>query len=246
MPRAPIDRSVAAVGRALNILEAFGKGDGRVQTLDDLERETGLFKAVICRYLLSFERHGYVTKVAEGKYQLGTAVLRLGRGFEKTFDISQYVMPTLEQLSHATGESASYYVRNNDKRVCLYRVDSPNTVRVHIQPGNLLPLDNTASATILRQFSAGLQQAGAPATWVVTRTNSQQQYASMAAPIFGIDGGLAGALTVSGPSTRFNPTRSPAARKQLLLCAQELSSKLGAPDVGKSSNGRVRRKRKTA
>src|SRR5258706_6362031 len=141
MPRAPIDRSVAAADRALNILEAFGKGDGRVQTLDDLERETGLFKAVICRYLLSFERHGYVTKVAEGQYQLGTAVLRLGRAFEKTFDISQHVMPVLEQLSRATHESVSYYVRNNDKRVCLYRVDSANTVRVHIQPGNLLPLD---------------------------------------------------------------------------------------------------------
>src|SRR3954467_12346613 len=126
MPRAPIDRSVAAADRALNILEAFCSGPGRVQTLDDLEWETGLFKSVICRYLLSFERHGYVTKVEEGKYQLGTAVLRLGRAFERAYDMSQFVMPILQDLSKATGESASYYVRNNDKRLCLYRVDSPS------------------------------------------------------------------------------------------------------------------------
>jgi len=156
MPRAPGDRSVAAADRALHILEAFVKSDGRVQTLDDLEKHTGLFKSVIFRYLLSFERHGYVTKVAEGKYRLGTSVLRLARAFEKTFDISQHVMPVLEQLGKATGESASYYVRNNDRRLCLYRVDSPNLLRVSVQPGSFLPLDQTASGTVLRQFSTGM------------------------------------------------------------------------------------------
>ena len=154
MPRAPIDGSVAAADRALIILEAFGKGGAQVQTLKDLEKETGLFKSVVCRYLLSFECHGYVTKVGEGRYQLGTAVLRLGRMFEKAFDISQHIMPVLERLSRVTGESSSYNVRNNDRRLCLYRVYSPYTLRVSVAAGSFLPMDQSATAPILREFSS--------------------------------------------------------------------------------------------
>lgn len=230
MPRAPIDRSVAAADRALAILEAFGKAGGQVQSLDDLEKETGLFKSVICRYLLSFERYGYVAKVAEGKYRLGTAVLRLGRAFERAFDMSQQVMPVLEHLSKATRESASYYVRNNDKRLCLYRVDSPYLLRVSVQPGRFLPMDQSASAQVLREYAGGLRSAGPPANWVKVKSNAgPERFASMSAPVFGVDGQLAGALTLSGPSSRFNPSRDPAARRALLVAAQSLSLKLGAP-----------------
>jgi DNA-binding IclR family transcriptional regulator len=67
----------------------------------------------------------------------------------------------------------------------------------------------------------------------------------MSAPVFGIDGQLAGALTVSGPSSRFNPARDPAARKKLLVAAQTLSLKLGAPDqVRRGTTNRASPKRK--
>jgi DNA-binding IclR family transcriptional regulator len=240
-----MDRSIAAADRALTILEAFGNGDGSVRTLKELEKETGLFKSVICRYLLSFERRNYVTRLGEGRYQLGTAVSRLRRSFERAVDISQQVMPVLERLSKTTGESASYYVRNVDKRLCLYRVESSNPLRVSVQPGSFLPLDQSASATVLREFSSGIERAGSPESWVRTRSNPALHYASMAAPVFGIEGQLAGALTVSGPSARFNPARDAAVRRKLLLAAQLLSSNLSArtADSDYAEEGAARRKK---
>jgi DNA-binding IclR family transcriptional regulator len=229
MPRELIDRSVAAADRTLDILEAFGRNGGRIQRLEDLAKEAGLSADVVSSYLISFERHGYVTKVAEGKYQLGTAVLRLGRAYDRTFDISQHIMPILEELSSVTGESASYYVRNNDRRLCLYRVDSRHALRVSVTPGSFLPLDQSASGTVLREFWKGQAHAGPPAKWVRARAVPDKHFASMSAPVFGIDGELAGALTVSGPLSRFNPVRDAAACKKLLAAAQRLSAKLGAP-----------------
>ena len=230
MPRAPVDRSVAAVDRALNLLEAFAQAGGTVQSLDDLEEKTRLFKSVICRYLVSLEKHGYVAKVSDGRYQLGTAVLRLGRAYERSFDISRHVMPVLEELSKATSESASYYVRNNDKRLCLYRVDSPYSLRVSVQPGSFLPMDQSATGQVLREFGTGLKHAGRPAHRTKTSTNVGPEHSSsMSSPVFGVDGHLAGALTVSGPTSRFNPGSNDNARSLLLKAAERLSINLGAP-----------------
>jgi len=213
----------------LNLLEAFAEAGGTVQTLDELEQKTKLFKSVICRYLVSLEKRGYVAKVSEGRYQLGTAVLRLGRSFERSFDISRHVMPTLEALARATGESASYYVRNNDKRLCLYRVDSPYSLRVSVQPGSFLPMDQSATGQVLRAFGTGLEHAGPSDQWVRTSTNVGPEHSSsMSSPVFGVDGHLAGALTLSGPTSRFNSTLDKKTQSRLLAAAHALSIKLGA------------------
>jgi DNA-binding IclR family transcriptional regulator len=230
MPKAPVDRSVAAVDRALNLLEAFAEAAGSIQSLDDLEKKTGLFKSVLCRYLMSFEKRGYVAKVGDGKYQLGTAVLRLGRTYERSFDIARHVMPILEELSKATRESASYYVRNNDVRMCLYRVDSPYSLRVSVQPGSFLPMDQSATGQVLRNFGTGMKHVERSADWVKASTNVGPEHSSsMSSPVFGVDGHLAGALTVSGPTSRFKPASNEAARTLLRAAAHNLSIKLGAP-----------------
>ena len=238
MPKAPVDRSVAAVDRALNLLEAFAEGAGAVQSLDELEKKTGLFKSVLCRYLMSFEKRGYVSKISDGKYQLGTAVLRLGRTYERSFDIARHVMPILEDLSKSTSESASYYVRNNDARMCLYRVDSPYSLRVSVQPGSFLPMDQSATGNVLRDFGTGIKHIERSTNWVRTSTNVGPEHSSsMSSPVFGVDGHLAGALTVSGPTSRFNPASNEAAKTLLLKAAHDLSIKLGAqmPDIVRPS-----------
>ena len=64
-----VDRTINAAQRTLSILNAFLTRDGPL-TLGDLESETGLFKSVILRYMLSLEPD-YVTRRQDGLYQLG-------------------------------------------------------------------------------------------------------------------------------------------------------------------------------
>ncbi len=230
MPRTPVDRSVAAVDRTLSILDAFVEGGGS-RTLSQLEEQTGLFKSVICRYMLSFERSGYILKVGEAQYQLGPKAAHLGSTYDRALNLSDVVMPVLEMLAAETTESASFYVHDNGKRLCLYRVDSPRSLRVSVQPGSTLPIDKSATGQVFKLYAVSSTPApDALGDSHITASSNvgPDETSSMSIPIFGLGDRLLGALTVSGPTSRFNPVTQFKARQKLLGAAQKLSVTLGA------------------
>src|ERR1043165_1251012 len=138
-------KGVATADRVLTLLTAFKRGD-RAVSLADLAERTGLVKSTIMRLAVSLERHGLIMRLQDGSYQLGAEVLRLGSTFQHSLDLETHVMPVLQDLVEETEESASFYVRHGNQRLCAYRVDSPHRLRLHIQPGDMLPLDQSAIA----------------------------------------------------------------------------------------------------
>lgn len=230
MPRAPVDRSVAAVDRTLSILDAFVEGGGS-RTLTQLEQQTGLFKSVICRYMLSFERSGYIEKIGEAQYQLGPRASRLGRAHERSLNLSEALMPVLTMLSAETMESASFYIHDSGRRLCLYRVDSPRSLRVSVQPGSSLPIDRSATGQVFKRYV--IKGATAPDKLDDEDITSSSdvgpdETSSMSVPIFGPGERFMGAMTISGPTSRFDPVSHAKARVKLLGAAQKLCIKLGA------------------
>ncbi len=197
---------VEAVERALSILEAFGE-ERRTLTLARLAEETGLYKSTILRLCASLERFGYISRDTEGLYRLGPSVWRLGSVYRRSFDLGEHIRPELRGLVEATGETASFYVREASERVCLYRENSARAIRHHLDEGVRLPLDRGAAAHVLRAFS----DEGDPA--VIAQVRDQGCYVSVgernpelsavAVPLLGRDGDLRGALAVSSPTSRF-------------------------------------------
>lgn len=228
-----IDRSVNAAGRTLALLDAFIDRDAPL-TLADLEAQTGLFKSVILRYMLSLESSRYVHKRPDGRYQLGVRAYQLGCKYESSFNLSERVMPTLEQLTQQTRESSSLYIREGEERICLLRKDSPQLLKASIPPGTRLPLDDSATAQVFKKFSNmspvhwSLEECVCFSSGLPTALIETTRYtASMSAPVFRHDGAMVGALTVAGPVVRFDPSKE-SARALLLQAAMDLSSTLGS------------------
>jgi hypothetical protein len=48
--------------------------------------------------------------------------------FQDSFDLRHFV-PVLDQLVIDTSESATFYIRDGDDQVCLFRADGSNVVR---------------------------------------------------------------------------------------------------------------------
>lgn len=69
---------VAAVDRAFLILSAFQEGDTSL-SLALLARRTGLYKSTILRLMQSLIRAGYVVRLPDGNYAVGTAAGKLAR-----------------------------------------------------------------------------------------------------------------------------------------------------------------------
>ncbi|QHI98551.1 helix-turn-helix domain-containing protein [Xylophilus rhododendri] len=226
-----VDRSVAAVERTLSILDAFLQKDGPLK-LKDLEDRTGLFRSVILRYMLTLESMHYVHRRADGRYQLGSRLYQLGQSYEKGFELSSYVLPVLTRIVELTSESASFYVREGETRLCLYRQDSPHALRVSVNAGRVVPLNETSTDQVLRDFAEGQGYPAEDPGSIVRQSAGilDEWSASISAPVLGQDAQLVGALTISGPKLRFD-VQDPAVRKLLLQQALGLASLLGCPRV---------------
>lgn len=216
---------VAAVNRALSILDSF-TSDMAVLTLAQISQRTGLYKSTILRLLQSLERFGYVRRIDGGSYVLGATPTRLAALATKSLHPAELVMPVLRKLVEATSESASFYVRAGDMRLCAYRVDSPRSVRDHVQVGQLIPLAKGAGGRVLDQFDgiSADEIAKAASQFVkVTRGERNAETAAVACPVFGAGAHLEGALSVSGPIHRFDDKAVTRIRQHLVEGARELT-----------------------
>lgn len=221
---------VAAVERAFTILDAF-RGSKGVLTLVELADRTGFYKSTILRIVVSLEAFGCIRRLPSGEFRLGPKLAELAAVYQSSFDFSEFVVPVLKALVETTLESASYYVRDDDRRVCLFRVDAPQHIRDHVRVGDSLPLSVGAAGRVLLRYGSGLAD-GTPVTRkdfvIVTRGERQADTAAVAAPVFSTGGRLAGALSISGPRVRFTNDHVGRISAALEREAVRLSEFLGA------------------
>src|SRR6185312_2466731 len=130
----------------------------------------------------------------------------LGMRYKAGFSLDDHVLPVMSNVARATEESVSFYTREGDARSCLFRIDSTRSVRdQHTHAGDLQPL---ARGPVGKAFVTFGEK-----KW--SRDDIRRlpyldlgvvypELASAACPVFAVDGGLLGVLSVSGPKSRFN------------------------------------------
>ena len=181
------------------------------------------------RLAISLEKFGLIERRSDGSYQLGAETKRLGLVYEQAFDLERAITPVLEELSQRTEETASFYVPHAKRRLCLYRVESPQRLRVHVRPGDLRPMDQSAIARVLRAFGSSTQTASPPDIQVPLYSSgaTDPHVAALAMPVFGEEGALLGAVALSGPVTRFTQERAEAVADLLCSAAVQITKSIG-------------------
>ncbi|WP_244816457.1 IclR family transcriptional regulator [Caballeronia sp. Lep1P3] len=221
---------VAVLDRAFAILNAFGPTDDRL-TLTEVSRRTGLYKSTVLRLLGALEHGGFIRKLSDGQYGIGHQPLRLATLYQRSFQVGPIVEPILQQLSRDLGETASFYVRQGDQRLVLYRVEPSRSVRVAIRVGEEFAIDKGASGKVLLAFTESSDP-----RWndvreqlcAVSYGERDPETTSASVPVFDSTGQLVGALTLSGPKGRFGaPSTINVALKALLLSAKRVTVALG-------------------
>jgi DNA-binding IclR family transcriptional regulator len=221
---------VAVLDRAFAILNAFGAADDRL-TLTELSRRTGLYKSTVLRLLGALEHGGYIRKLSDGQYAIGHQPLRLATLYQRSFQVGPVIEPLLQQLSRDLGETASFYVRQGDQRLVLYRVEPSRSVRVSIRIGEEFAIDKGASGKVLLAFTepddARWDEVRGQ-LWAVSYGERDPETASASVPVFDSTGELLGALTLSGPRGRFDDAATiNTALKTLLDSARRATVALG-------------------
>ncbi|MGE4337589.1 MAG: IclR family transcriptional regulator [Pigmentiphaga sp.] len=221
---------VAALERGLNVLLAFRNSDGDL-SLAELAERTGMYKSTILRLCESLERLDFLRRPEKGRYQLGPAVYELGVIYSRSFRLEPYVMPVLRELVLTSGESASFYVRDGQYRVCLHRVDSARAVRdAHVRVGDRFPLTGKSATTLLLRAFSG--EPGEELDRVRTDRYAASfgvnnpDTAAAACPVFGVAKQFLGVLSISGPRVRFTDEAVVGMRERLAAATAALSRTL--------------------
>lgn len=222
--------TVEAVSRALALLKAFR--DGReALSLTELARETGLYKSTALRLAASLEVDGFLQRGPDRAFRPGPELWRLGVLYRRRLDIGAFIRPKLAELVAATGETASYYIREGEERICLYRQNSPRPVRYHLDEGARLPLRQGAAGRVLSAYSQPHTPDGdkiREAGYCVSLGERDPEVGAVAVPVFDAVNELRGALSVSSILTRFDEAARQKALAALRQAACDLSQTLVA------------------
>ncbi|WP_323120150.1 IclR family transcriptional regulator [Burkholderia alba] len=220
---------VAAVNRALTALLAFGGAPNGLM-LAQVSEITGLNMSTLLRMFESLEQFRFIKRLPDGRYVLGPAVFQLGMMYRESFQLREYVAPILSSLSAATGETAAFYVREGDQRVCLFRFQAQRAVRTHLREGDRFALDVGAAGRVLLAFSGtrgGEYDKTVEQGHAVSLGERDPESAAIACPAFGIGRQLAGAISLGVPLYRFNKKVLAEYLPRVQAAAHELTHALG-------------------
>ncbi|MGE6916475.1 IclR family transcriptional regulator [Achromobacter kerstersii] len=225
------EEGVIAVRRAMRILEAFGVEDSHL-TLAELSRRTGCHRSTVLRLARTLAMDDYLAQRADGTWRLARAAGWLGACYQATFNVQEVVQPVLRELSAATGESATFYVREGNQRICMARVEGPKSIRHHVRVGASLPLTLGSPGRVLLAFSG---EAGEPyesvrrAGYMMSLGERDAEVSSISAPVYGMNWTLLGAMCISGPISRLTEQVLLGHKDAILAAASRLSrSMMGA------------------
>lgn len=198
----------AAVDRAISLLAAFKAGD-KALTVTELAERTRLYKSTVLRLLASLAHGRLLQRTAEGHWSLGPEVSRLAAIHAASFSLEDVVLPEMRALVQRTQESVAFHVRQGEQRLVLFRVDSPQLLRDHVRAGDVLPLDRGAGGRVLMAYGGAkgrLYDQVRHDGYVMVTGDRIPGLVGISAPVWDASHALVGALTLTTPEQRVQPS----------------------------------------
>ena len=243
-PRA--SRPVAAVERAVAVLEALADADGDLGT-NEIARRTRINPSTVSRLLATLGGAGLVAHSAEtGRYRLGLRMLHYGNAVLSRLDLREVTREHLQMLTTATGETATLSVAGGGTALTGDFVQSPASVQSVATLGRPSVAHATAVGKVMLAFTD--QRPDAPLTaftdatitdpdrlhdevertrqqgWADATGEREQDLHAVAVPVRNADGALLAILGVQGPSWRFGADERRAAIEHLQRAARQIGA----------------------
>jgi IclR family acetate operon transcriptional repressor len=248
----PAVRRVAAVERALAVLDALAAADGELGT-NELARRTGINASTVSRLLATLAARDLVEHLpGSGRYQLGLGLLELGNAVLGRLDVRDLARPHLVALVEETGETATLSAPGEADAITVDFVQSPASVQSVARLGRPSVAHATATGKVLlafgrRELPPEPLRAFTPQTitgratlqaevervigrgWAQAVGEREEGLNAIAAPVFARHGELAAILGLQGPAGRFDRRAMASAAPVLLEHAQAVTRALGGP-----------------
>ena len=206
--------------------------------LADLAMATQLPRPTAHRLATALTSLRYLQRDDAGRFALGPRLAELAGGDDWLVAAAS---PVLTQLRDRTSESAQLYRRRGRERLCVATVEPPAGLRDSVPAGTSLPMTAGSAAQVLcawdsperaqefmaqAKFSAADLAAVRKRGWAHSAAEREPGLASISAPVFGVDGAVVAAVSISGPLERIGRSADSTLAGAVLAAAGELSGVL--------------------
>ena len=245
---------VPAVLRGLQILELLA-GHKKRWTTSEVSRKLKIPKSTTSNLLHTLLASGYLVRDEEGVYRLGMKLLALGGQALRGLELREVALPSLRRLTLDTQTTAHLAVLEGSEAVYIERVPSPGFIQLDTWVGRRMPLHSTSVGKVLHAFLPGaegeilFQSIGLPRftpRTIVSLPRLKQELQRIrasgvaidneentpgvrciAAPIFGANGRVLAALSLTGPVQQVTEERMGRIVGKVIDAARQLTQALG-------------------
>ena len=249
------DGGPSVLARAAAVLDAFG-ADTPELGVSELARRSGLAKSTAHRMAGELVRLGWLEQ-SGAKVRLGLRLFELGQLVPRQRALKDAALPFMEDLREATSSNVHLAVLEGIEVVYVEILRVRDSQPLPSRVGGRLPAHATGVGKAILAFSPAevvkaRVEAGLPRRTAYTvimpgplmreltairesgisydRQESAMGVVCAAAPVFGSDGRVLGALSVTGRAERLDTERmAPAVRTAALALSRQLGAPLGRP-----------------
>lgn len=246
---------VGVIGKVLRILELLDQFPAGLQ-LKEVAAKTGINKSTVHRFLSHLEAEAYLFRDVKGTYILGPKLVRLGSGVNFQATLSNISRPILEKLRTISDETVNLAVLDGSNILYLDVLESLHTFRLVSQVGMRRALHCTSLGKAIlaaldderrkEEIFASIQFTPDTARTLTSVARLKKDLAQtreqgyslddeeavvgarcIGAAIYGADGKVLGAISLSGPISRVSKERLPFFSAEICKAASEISWRLG-------------------
>ncbi len=254
MDTSPTSTGTESASRVASLLLLLISGQ-RTWGVTGIARELGLSKAVVHRILQALVAKGLLVQDASTReYALGPAAVAIGAAGMRSSDLRRVARPVLRRLRSTTNETVTLSSRIDTQRVYLDQFLCRREIKLTVELGRLFPLTAGSSGRVilahipeeqrehllhtvlpkltqhtildsdaLREDCVRIRELG----FAVSQEERQSGAASIASPVFDLDGEVIGAISICGPPDRLSVEVLQSMSEVLLSHAREISTGLG-------------------
>jgi IclR family transcriptional regulator, KDG regulon repressor len=255
------------LNRAISVLDCFTQ-ENRELGVREIARMVNLSSSATGRLLCALKEMGILSQNPETRaYSMGARVLSWSGVYNATLDVRNKAFSAISELHQTTRETISLYILDGKYRVCVERLESPQSVRMVTRVGRRLPLyagsagkvmlaflpqqkqDDILNGTSLEPLTPKTITDPAALRRELKKIRTQgcavsfgewvMDAAGVAAPIFDQDKNVVGALSISGPTSRFNKENVTSYCNEVKRIAARISESMGYAEVNSDSTRSV-------
>lgn len=258
-PRTKQQSGLLVLGKISAILDTFSLRQP-VLTLADIRESTGLPTSTVQRLVANLAVQGFLDRDGDA-FRIGMKMAYWAAPATRGKEILDVISPLLASLRDTTGETACLFRAEEQYRVCVGMAETRHALRREMHLGKLAPLHAGSAGRVLlawnpdllsivldaplEHFTDATITSAADLRAVISRTRAdgfaittgerESGASGLSAPVFDAAGGLAAAVTISGPTMRMPRSACEEWIEPLLETAEHMTRLIGGRFPGETA-----------